>query len=345
MMTRIAISIVLMMVAGVGISQDALFSNLNNAISSYSVADISVNRYENQVGLNYRRALNLTGAQSPNRIYSVYWNRHINLGDDHLTTELRVTQDNPTNTILVKNDIMASVRFSKTLSQASDSYQRLSVGATIGANLLNPTNESFWYGNQYDVENQAVNFDIPSGEPLVDRLVSRSALDMAIGLSWQGRLSSGIQYGIGGSLYHMSPYNESIIDNSTLLISRRYSGYAHLSLPVAGSVRYGTTAIVQHQDPFLAFSWRHTISFREGGADGFIFGVGVVPRLVDHFDGFGMESLGFCAVLEYDAYTIDLIYEIGVGDIDQFSDRRGNFEFAIAYLFGGDGSRRSSFIY
>lgn len=325
------------------LGQDVRFNNINSDLISVSPALLTFESYSLQAGANYRQAINLSstrGGTNPtiasiNRLYSVFIQKGLLInGKDKFNFQARISSDNPTNGVVKRTDLEGTIGMTKVLSTNGKSTHQLSIGTTIGFHNISPTNNSFWFGSQYDVENQRVNLGLPSGEISLDRLVGRSALDLSIGLDWLSHFENVGTFRFGASIFHLLPYNQSIYDNGNLMISRRYTGYSNLNLDINSATHMISTIIGEYQNPFITATWRNMILFDVKSKVEMSYGFGLAPRWVDNFDVFGLESIGLFTLINIPSWQLELSYDIGVGDITRFTDSRGNIEIGAKYLFG-----------
>lgn len=336
------LSVILFMSASMTWAQDVRFNNVNSDLISVSPSLLDFNTYSNKVGANYRQAINLSAARggsnnsiiSVNKLYSVFYQGGLSINKaDKLNYQLRIAQDNPTNGVVKRTDIKGTLSFAKTLSANGANFHRLSIGSSFGFNNIRPTNNSFWFGSQYDVEDQRVNLGLPSGEISLDRLVSRSAFDLALGLNWFSRLESFGSISLGGAMFHMVPYNQSLYDNGDLTISRRYTGFVNVDVFLSRATHLISTVITESQNPFLTVSWRNMVMFDASSKIEMSYGFGLAPRWVDNYDTYGLESIGVYTMINLPSWQLELSYDIGIGDVTRFTDSRGHIELGVNYFF------------
>lgn len=334
MMRAIGISLAMFLLSlTTTIAQDVTFRSINSSKSLINPSLIDVKTYGYNAGINYRQSISLIDRTNANRLYSAFAQGSYEVNKlDRFSFEFRILQDNPSTTIIRKSDITLTASYKKKLFDSFESTHSLSVGLTTGVNMLSPVNRAYWFGSQYDIEDQNINLGLPSGEIDFNSLISRTSMDLSLGLSWHSQFKQwGDIYG-GIAIYHLVPYNQALFEGSQLNISRRYSAFMSFQLDVSGG-RFISTPMVSIQDPFLDVQWRNIALFNSRSQEEVSFGFGLSPRVVDDVDGLGLESISLLTLVNITGWQFEFSYDFATGDIAQFSDGRGSIELGASYYF------------
>ena len=319
---------------GLGVAQDLSYINLNSSKSLLNPTSIGINTYRYSPGLNYRQSTSLIDSQNANRLYSIFWQgSYMTNSFDQFSFELRVSQDNPSNTIIRKTDFSFSGVYKKQLVSGLQADHSLSFGIITGVNMLNPVNRAYWFGSQYDVDDQNVNLGLPSGEIDFNQLVSRTAFDLGIGIGWHSHFNSIGDINAGIAVYHLLPYNQALYEGNELLISRRFTAFVNAQILMGNNTMFSSTPSLTIQDPFFAVKWRNMILVNTRSQQETSFGFGLSPRVVKDYDGVGLESVSLLTMINLPGWQLEFSYDFGTNDIAQFSDGRGSIELGVSYFF------------
>ncbi len=335
--------------------QDIILYNINDNIVNYNPALLTVVGHQYKLGINYRQALNLTTSGrvgsssivSPNRISSFYgqFAKDINT-TDRIAVEARILDENPVSSLIARTDASISFSYSKLIGSSRGTYQRLSIGTSLGYDMVRLTNTDFWFGSQYDVINERVDLGIPSGEIAINQLRNRSGMDLSVGLSWQNHIAGFGSYYLGLSAFHLNPYNQAIYEGSVLPVERRYTAIAGLRKKVNNKISWINTLVYTNQDVFQSIAYRSTMYYELDPHGDNSVTLGLMPIIQEALDGVGVTSINIFAGYRSSIFSFNLSYDIGVGSITQFTDGRGTLEFGFNYLINPvEGSNYLSSLY
>ena len=327
--------------------QDVLLSNIIEHITNYNPSLLSVSTHQYSVGLNYRQALNLTSAGgavssmrvSPNRISSFYAQYATDITPtDRITFEGRILDDNPVSSLISRTDITISFSYSKLVGDSRGNNQRLSIGTSLGYDLVRLTNAEFWFGSQYDIMNERVDLGIPSGEVAINQLRNRSGIDLSVGLSWQNNISNFGSYYVGLSAFHLNSYNQAVYQGSVLPIKRRYTAILGLRKKMNNKISWINSLLYNSQDVFRSIGYRTTIYYRLDPHDYSSVLLGLMPIVQDGINGVGGTSINVFTGYRSNNYSLNLSYDLGLGSITQFTDSRGTLELGFNYFLNSTNS-------
>ncbi len=322
-------------------AQDVLLQNFNQHITSLNPALLHLSDYQYKIGINHREAVNLTrsnglstpSAITPNRISSVYGQTTKPLtGVDFLSIEFRVLDDNPAGAIIARTDISSSLSYSRLLADNGSSRQRLSIGTTIGLDLIRLTDTEFWFGSQYDRSDQRVDLGIPSGEVTLIDLTNRANIDLSLGLNWIYENDQSGSYYVGVALHHLNAYNQAIFRGSTVPIERRLTVTTGFRRYIGSKITWANTIAYNNQGVFQSLALRSTIHYELDSFGDDTVALGIMPVIQDGLEGTSLTGINILASFVSNDISLDISYELSAGRITEFTDGRGTIEFGIAYM-------------
>jgi type IX secretion system PorP/SprF family membrane protein len=315
------------------ICQDALFSGTNGSLPLLNPAISNFSNYSQDFGINYRRSLQLTGTSGANQLYSVYWGGRVVFNEyDKFGFQVRVMQDKPQNGAISITDASFTGNYEKRLIDNGMSQHSLALGFTAGLNWMNVRNNQFWFGTQYDIENERIDYTLPNGEIFLNQLVSRMAFDMSLGMSWRSQFANGSELQIGGAMFHLLPYNQSLVESRESDIDRRLTLMINGKLPLSPFIDYSSTIIASFQGIFRSYTFRNTFIFDSNSREGLSFGIGIGPKWTDDRDGIHLQSLTLMTIIDLPRGQVELSYDISTGLISQYNNGRGSIELGLNYF-------------
>jgi hypothetical protein len=91
------------------------------------------------------------------------------------------------------------------------------------------------------------------------------------------------------------------------------------------------TPIYSKQGVFHEFSSKVGLTYAATDEYDITFGIAMAPRMVQNFEGLGIESLSFQVFLEKRHYRFTFSYDATMSRLSDFNSGRGAFEFSFAY--------------
>lgn len=322
-------------------AQDVLLHNINQSISGLNPALLHLSDYQYKIGINHREAFNLTrsrglstaSAITPNRISSIYGQTKIPVSTfDVINVELRVLDDNPQGAIIARTDISSSLSYSRLLSDNGTSRQRLSIGTSVGLDLIRLTDTEFWFGSQYDRLEERVDLGIPTGEVTLIDLTNRANVDLSLGLNWIYEIDRQGSYYFGVALHHLNAYNQAVFRGSIVPITRRATATAGLRRYFGPKTTWANTLIYHNQGVFESLAVRSTVHYELDSFGDDAVGFGIMPVIQDGLEGISLTSINILASFVTQDFSLDISYDLGIGQITEFTDGRGTLEFGLSYM-------------
>lgn len=313
-------------------AQDAeLRSNSTSVFWLNPAYHLSSTTYE--VGSVYRQSLTLADGQNVTKVYQAYglWSATTSKSDNRWTLGVLAQSNTPSRSVVTQNEILAKLAYTQTLYDDGYTSHRLSVGVLSGLLHRRPRAQQYWYGGQYDIEDQRVDFGLPTGEAGPVNIVSRLGWELSGGVHWQSVVQRKLGFRVGASAYHLSPMNVSVVESGYVQLPRRYMIYAGLDATIARSVTYSGTAIFQTQGLFDQIYFRHWLSFAHEGDR---FSIGISPNLIDDLNGWGMGSISLMTAVDWDRWHMEVAYDHATRGLGAYSDGRGNVEITVGYRLG-----------
>ena len=340
---RVSLYIILSCLFGISnlSAQDVLLHNINQNITALNPALLHLSDYEYKVGINHREAFDLTrssglttsSAITPNRLSSIYGQAKIPLSSvDALNVELRVLDDNPQGAIIARTDISSSLSYTRLLSDNGRSRQRLSIGTSVGLDMIRLTDTDFWFGSQYDRLEQRVDLGIPTGEVTLLDLTNRANVDLSLGLNWVYDVDREGSYYFGFALHHLNAYNQAVFRGSTVPIERRATVTAGVRRYFGPKTTWANTLIYHNQGVFESLAVRSTVHYELDSFGDDAVGFGIMPVIQDGLEGVSVTSINILANFVTQDFSLDISYDLGVGQITEFTDGRGTLEFGLSYM-------------
>lgn len=317
------------------LGQDTYFINTNANLTGVNPSLLGGNGYRHRVGLNYRQSLNLIDDFNANRLYSAFYqNTLFYKGVDEITMELRLQQDNPAFGITKRSDVAVATSYRKKLFGTNIIHHGIAVGFVAGYGQLSPHRENIWFGTQYDIDDQIPNPFLPPGEPSYDNYITRHIFDSGLGLRYFVINQNGMDVSFGAAAYHLVDYNESIETAYEIPVSKKYQIFGSVQTDISEQVSFVSTAYYVSQFPFKDIFWRNLMTFNLDYQLENYFAFGLIPRWTEDIDGFNLNTLSIISIFQINYGEFEVSYDLALGGLGEFSDRRGNIEFSLSYYFG-----------
>lgn len=315
--------------------QDQIFDGvINNGIALVNPSLSGLGNNKQQVGFSIKKSMHRSSSSASDLIYSAQWERAVKINNsDVLGIQLRAIGEHPASGFVHKNDILLITNYKKILVQNQYERHALSLGFITGWSLLRPGNSQFWFGSQYDIVNEFIDYTLPDNETFYDQLISRHSLDLSLGLSWSSTWSNGLQFLAGASLYHLVPQNQSILQGNNFPLDRRMSYLLQTKFPINGYTDFSLTAVAMVQGPDKYLLLRNLFLFDTDSRDDYAFGFGAGPLWQNGISGSELHSVNIFTVLQLPLWQIEIAYDIVTGSLGDFSRRRGNLQFGMNYFW------------
>ena len=311
--------------------QDVQFSQFYHAPVYNNPAMAGVHKGRFRASLNYKSQW---GAVVDN--YFQTFNAQVDIRsrisrNDFLAYGFNAMQDRIGTRGITQTNGGATVAFIKQLGKARyrDFSQFLSLGANVSVGQQKLEND-LWFSNQYDPLAEDIDFNLDSGENLLES--TGIYPDLSAGILYYAVFGPNSFY-IGGSASHLNRPNVSLVEGSTSNIATKFTGQIGGEFSLSDEISILPAFIVHLQGPATISSvganlrysnsdWRE-VALRAGGWVSFSKNIET-----------GLHTPYFTTsfILEIERFQLGLSYDLNTGSLAQPTDSRGSFELGLIYV-------------
>ena len=323
---------ILCFMAQASLCQDGDFRILSSNISLLNPALIEHDKARLKMGISHRGSLHLPGEQNE-RFYGAFLMKRwkVNSDRDGIGAELRTIHKSDPSGLYKENISHLHLAYRNYLGQIGLAHHHLYFGTSLGLISRAARNPDYWYGLQYDIESQLVDYTIDNGEVSLSDLPSHVNFDLAVGLAWSISFERGISVSTGFTAAHLKPYNLSATIGSEFRSSRKYSAFLSSNWALNKDLRWSAGSFVSFQGSFVRIDIKNSLTFGHPKRDDFGFQIGLIPRITNHIDGFGLDVISIQTGIEVRQWEIHFAYDVTMSRLRMTDQGRAGFELALTY--------------
>ena len=312
-------------------AQDSHFSNTYSVRSYVNPALSSSYKGTLQASVSYRRQWSSLGSDFPFQSYAFHVNKKLEWqGTDEIAFELRGLKDEAPGKAFTQNQAVVGINYKKVLKDGFNSAQYISLGFSGGIGQNKANWSGLWFGNQFDHENGVPDFNIYSGEDITTLLSNRTYSDLNLGIAYEAHLPN-LSLNAGVSLSHLTKPNISFAPGQEIVYNRKIISYFSFNFKVKEDLLLIFTPLYSKQGVFHEFSSKVGLTFAAPDIYDISFGIAMAPRMVQNFEGLGLESLSLQIFFEKNNYRFECAYDATLSRLSDFNGGRGAFEFSFIY--------------
>jgi len=325
------ITILLFLIPFFGNAQDSHFSNIYSVRSYVNPALSSAYKGTMQGSVSYRRQWSSLGSDFPFQSYAFNVNKKLEWqGTNEFAFELRGTKDEAPGKAFTQNQAVLGIYYKKLLSDGFNNAQFLAIGFSGGIGQNKANWGGLWFGNQFDMENGVPDVGIYSGEDISSLLSNITYPDLNLGIAYEAHLPK-LSLSAGISLSHLTRPNISFAPGIDISYDRKIAGYVSFNFKLKEDLLLVFAPLYTKQAAFHDFSSKVGLTFASPDMFDFSFGIAMEPRMVQNFEGLGLESLSLQVFLEKSNYRFNFAYDATMSKLSDFNGGRGAFEFSLIY--------------
>jgi type IX secretion system PorP/SprF family membrane protein len=312
-------------------SQDSYFSNIYPVRSYFNPALAASFRGQSQGVINYRRQWSSLGKDFPFQSYTFNITHKLLEEDaDLFAVELRGLKDQAPGSSFVQNQVVIGVNYKKLLKDGYNNAQFLSIGFSGGIGQNKANWDGLWFGNQFDFENGAPNLDLSSGESINSLLGTVMYPELNLGLVYESFYPK-MSINAGIAMAHINAPDISFAQGINIKYNRKITMHCSFNFRSKNNLILQFAPIYTKQGVFHEFGSKVGLTYAAEDEFDISFGVATVPRMVQNYEGLGVESISFQIFIEKQSYRFSVGYDATVSRLSEFNSGRGGFEFSFAY--------------
>ena len=207
-------------------------------------------------------------------------------------------------------------------------YLVAGVQAGLGQHSLDWSD--LWFSEQYDVGNEVIDFNLPSGE--TENRKGDLFPDFNAGLLWY-TITENSSFYIGGAIYHINRPNISIFEGSNDPLLRRYVGHLGGEIAMNEHLSLLPAAAAYFQGPSTDINIGTNLRYTSGDQNDLALRIGAWAHVTaKENNGYSLEAFTITAMLEMQSWMLGLSYDINTSQLIPASNSRGAFEASFIYL-------------
>ncbi len=250
--------------------------------------------------------------------------------NDLFAAELRALKDQAPGNSFVQNQVLLGINYKKLLSEGYNTTQFLSFGFSAGIGQNKANWNGLWFGNQFNFESGLPDVSINSGEAINNLLNAITYPDLNIGLVYESYYDK-MSISTGLSISHVTRPDISFAPGLEIMYNRKYTAYVGFNFWSKKDLLIVFTPRYTKHGAFHEFTSKVGLTYAAPDIYDISFGLALAPRMVQNFEGLGIESLSFQIFIEKRSYRFTVSYDATMSRLSDFNSGRGGFEFSFAY--------------
>lgn len=319
-------------------AQDPVFSQYYASALNLNPAMTGVFNGQYRVSLNYRDQWSSVLNSVPFRTISAAADFRVHVvNDDFFTIGLKAIRDEVGIGHFNQSMGHLSTGFMKRL--ASPKYRKgdqfLVAGMQLGFGQNSVEWGKLWFGRQFDIANQSIDYSIPTGEPGIVESVGRTGfyLDLNIGAMWYMVYDEHTSIYAGFAFNHINSPNISFFEEDHEALYRRYVFHTGGEIKLTNELSILPAALITIQGP--AFQMNTGANFRYTHKDWRELAIraGVWNRLSSRYEGFNLDAIIFTSIFELETWNLGISYDVTTSALARSNQSRGAFEISLVYIY------------
>ena len=321
-----------------GMAQDPQYSQFYASALDLNPALTGVFNGQYRVALNYRDQWSSILNSVPFRTISAGTDFRINVvNDDFFTIGLKALRDEVGIGNFNQTTGHLSTGYMKRLS--SPKYRKgdqfIIAGMQLGFGQNSVEWSELWFGRQFDLSNQTIDYTIPHGENGIIESIGRTKfyLDMNLGVLWYFVYDEHTSVYAGLAINHINAPNISFLENSDNELYRKYIFHAGGEIKLTRELSILPAALFTFQGP--SFQMNTGANFRYTHRDWRELAIraGVWNRVSKKYEGLNFDALIFTTIFELETWNLGVSYDVTTSLLSRANQSRGAFELSLVYIF------------
>ncbi len=327
-------------------AQDPRFAQFYAAPLQLNPAMTGVFEGRWRVNANYREQWASVLGSTPFRTIGAGFDmRYKIVGDDYMGIGISALRDEVGDGVFTTNRGHLNLSYMKQLSggRYSPNDQYLVAGAQLGAGQNSVDWNQFWFGQQFNYNENDVNFLTPdytlsNGEPNIsgDQATTDMYLDFNAGLMWYAIFGDNTSIWAGAAINHLNSPNISFIEGGREILYTRWVGHMGGEIPFNPQLSLLPAVAVMGQGPSLSTTIGANFRYTNHDWNEVAIRTGVWPhisRRVDEADTkLQFESIAFAMILEIESWNVGVSYDVTTSTFKDANNSRGAFELSLIYV-------------
>lgn len=322
-----------------GRAQDPHFSQFYNANSLLNPSLIGVFDGKYRVSANYRTQWGSVLAANPFTTYMANGELKYTLPNgDFYGLNVRALYDNVGKLHYTQTSIQLGGSYLKKLSSnrrgTSAHYLGGGVQAGIGQNGLDWGR--VWFGRQFDIANQVIDFGADDGEdlPIGTSTKTPMYLDVNVGLMWYSVLDENCSVYFGAAGHHLNQPNIGLLGGQSLgsQLYRKWTIHSGAEIGIHKSISFLPAAVLWLQGPSVQGNIGTSLRFFNFDTQDMAFRIGMYGRMAKSVNGYMVDALIGVVGFEQQKWKLGLSYDLTLNDLSLYNNNRGAFELSFFYI-------------
>lgn len=318
------------------VAQEIPLISLSNDLPSYNPGLLFLSGQGTAAGLNYRQSL-IGKFRQNHRIAHVFVQHNWDLKERNswFSAGIQLSHEGAPEFEHWQDKIHVQISYAKRLFNVGQWSHVLSAGIRFSYGLLTSNNHDYWFGNQYDIENQEINRLLPSGENSSILEPGEQAFrDIGLGLNWWALRKEQWSLNGGIAVYELIDSQKA---KTSLRIDpqRRYVLLISANYKATKDIAITATSIFETHVPFEQWKFQSGLLFKPGNATQKAwYQLGLGMAFANHVDDFGWQSAMMYTKIQVGKMAFGISYLFPLSGLRRYTDRRGGIEINLEYRPG-----------
>lgn len=319
-------------------AQDAQFSQYFNSIQTINPACTGMFSGSDKVVLQFRDQWSSIVDGGGYKTYQATYEHRYEIDLAAINFSLYTTKDKVGGDLFSQSTGGITMSYLRRLSgnkfSRREASQYLSAGVNVGFGQFKLDANNLWFGNQYDIINTHVDFDIDPRELDIANTSLSSNLypDVGVGLMWYLVWGNQSSFYISTSLQHANQANISLLEEGAELMSRKYSFH------IGGEYYLSRQWSILPSNLFLKQSKSYQnivgtqIRYADKEWENSAMQLGAFMRWTNSYDQVTLESIIISLNIEWSTFRLGLGYDLTCTNLNVINRNRGAFGLSLTYL-------------
>ncbi len=325
----------LVVLADFALAQDPHLAQFYAAPTFYNPAMAGVHVGKSRFVVNYREQWNSVMATTPFRTFAASFDLRQRVGrSDYFAWGMQASADfaGRSNYTRQSGALMASFLKQLAGGRYTRTSQYLVAGVQVGAGQHSINFDNLWFSSQFDLSEERVDFNAPSGEMLLN--ATRPYLNFNAGLLWWAIFDDNFSLYLGGAMHHLNAPSISFVDNAEPYeIPVRWLGQIGGELPLSREMSLLPGVLVMGQGPSMIAMFGSAIRYTNRDWNEVALRFGMWGNVVnDYIAPKAFSNLTVSTILEMTQWQIGISYDVNMARLAAPTNNRGALELSFIYI-------------
>ncbi|MEL7020288.1 MAG: PorP/SprF family type IX secretion system membrane protein [Bacteroidota bacterium] len=316
------------------VAQDPYFAQFYTSPMQLNPAMIGVYEGQFRLAINYREQWGSILGDNPFRTMAASFDARQQVGSgDYIGFATSILRDEAGISNFTQNRANVGVSFLKQLGGSRryrNGNQYLVAGLQAGVGQNGIDFSGLWFSEQYDNENESINFGASTGESL-DQMGTGVFPDLSAGLLWYALFDDNMSIYAGAGMYHLNSPNITLLDGSSANLDSRIMAHVGGEIPLTDNLSILPAVVMMKQgssmNTIAGGNFRYTNrDWRE-----LAIRIGAWAQISNKLDeGINNAHVVATAILEMERWNIGISYDLNA-NITPATNARGAYELSLIY--------------